>query len=138
MELRVYVPEHRPERGNPRTRVLQAKHDHPTAGYFGYKHYSYYVATTFGPHALAHSAPERPWHSISMDFIQQLHASNGFTAIWVVIDRLSKEDVFLPTTDTLTAPDVADAFVSHVFSKHGIPLHVSFDRGSEFTSHFFY
>jgi len=36
MELRVYVPEYRPERGNPRTCVLQAKHDHPTAGHFGY------------------------------------------------------------------------------------------------------
>jgi len=41
------------------------------------------------------------------------------------------------TVDTATAIDVADAFVTHVFSKHGIPLHISSDRGSEFTSHFF-
>jgi len=82
--------------------------------------------------------PEHPGHSISMDFIQQLPASNGFTNILVVIDRLSKEGVFIPTTDTLTAPDVADVFVSRTFSKHGIPLRVSFDRGSEFTSHVFY
>jgi len=72
-----------------------------------------------------------------MDFIEQLPPSSGYTAILVVIDRLSKEGVFIPTTDTVTAPDVADAFVSHVFSKHGIPLHVSSNRGSEFTSHFF-
>jgi len=50
--------------------------------------------------------PGRPWHSISMDVIEQLPASN-------------------PTTDTVTAPDVTDAFVSHVFSRHGIPLHVA-------------
>ena len=72
-----------------------------------------------------------------MDFIEQLPASNGFTAILVVIDCLMKESVFIPTTDSATAIDVADAFVSHVFVKHGIPLHMLSDHGSEFTSHFF-
>jgi len=43
----------------------------------------------------------------------------------VIIDRVSKEGVFISTTDTVTAPDIADAFVSHVSS----------DRGLEFASH---
>ena len=81
--------------------------------------------------------PEHPWHSISMDFIEQLPPSSGYMAILVVINRLSKEGVFIPTTDNVTAIDVADAFVTHMFAKHGIPLHVSSNRGSEFTSHFF-
>ncbi len=72
-----------------------------------------------------------------MDFIEQLPPSNGYTAILVVIDHLSKESVFIPTTDTASAVDVADAFVTHVFARHGIPLHVSSDHGSEFTLHFF-
>ena len=72
-----------------------------------------------------------------MYFIEQLPLSSGFTSILVVIDRLSKEAVFIPTTDNATAIDVADAFVTYVFAKHGIPLHVSSDRGLEFTSHFF-
>ena len=72
-----------------------------------------------------------------MDFIEQLPTSNGYTAILVVIDHLTKESVFIPTTDSTTTVDVADAFVTHVFAKHGIPLHVSSDRRSEFTSHFF-
>jgi len=72
-----------------------------------------------------------------MDFIKQLPASNGFTTILVIIDHLSKEIVFIPTTDNVTAIDVADAFIMHVFAKHGIPLHVSSDCGLEFTSHFF-
>jgi len=72
-----------------------------------------------------------------MDFIKQLPASNGFTAILVIINHLLKESVFIPTTDNVTAIDVADAFVMHVFAKHGIPLHVSSNRGLEFTSHFF-
>jgi hypothetical protein len=36
VDRRVYVPEYRPERGNLCTRVLQEKHDHPTAGHSGY------------------------------------------------------------------------------------------------------
>ena len=71
------------------------------------------------------------------ELYRALPASNGLTAILVVIDRLSKEGVFTPTTDTVTTPDVADAFVSYVSSKNGTPLHVSFDRGSGFISHFY-
>ena len=72
-----------------------------------------------------------------MDFIKQLPLSKGYTAILVVIDHLSKEGIFIPTMDTVTSANVADTFITHVFSKHGIPLHVSSNHGSEFTSHFF-
>jgi len=65
-----------------------------------------------------------------MDFIKQLPASNGFTTILVIINRLSKESVFIPTTDNVTAIDVADAFITHIFAKHGIPLHVSCGKSS--------
>jgi len=82
--------------------------------------------------------PERPWHSISMDFIKQLLPSNRYTAILVIIDRLSKESIFIPTTDSVTSVEVAEAFITHVFAKHRIPLHISSNRRSEFTSHFFY
>ena len=33
--------------------------------------------------------------------------------------------------------DLAKLFVLHVFSKHGVPSHVTSDRGSKFVSHFF-
>jgi hypothetical protein len=35
--------------------------------------------------------PERPWQDISMDFVTGLPWSNGYDAIWVVVDRLTKE-----------------------------------------------
>ena len=44
--------------------------------------------------------------------------SNGHTAILVIIDRLSKEGVFIPTIDTATAIDVSEAFVTHVSAEH--------------------
>jgi len=72
-----------------------------------------------------------------MDFIEQLPPLNGYMVILVIIDRLSKESIFIPTMDNATSIDVADAFVTQVFTKHGIPLHVLSDHGSEFTSHFF-
>ena len=72
-----------------------------------------------------------------MDFIEQLPSSSGFTAILVVIDRLSKQAIFIPTHDTITSPELAQLFLLHVFAKHGIPTHVTSDRGSEFVLHFF-
>jgi len=72
-----------------------------------------------------------------MDFIKQLPSSSGFTAILVVIDRLSKQAIFIPTHDTITSPELAQLFLLHVFAKHGVPAHVMSDQGSEFVSHFF-
>jgi len=72
-----------------------------------------------------------------MDFIEQLPSSSGFTAILVVVDRLSKQAIFIPTYDTITSMQLAQLFVLHVFSKHGVPSHVTSDRGTEFVSHFF-
>ena len=79
---------------------------------------------------------EKPWNSISMDFIEQLPPSSSFTSILIVIDRLSK-CIFIPTHDTITSPDLAKLFLLHVFSKHRVPSHIISDRGSEFVSHFF-
>ena len=60
--------------------------------------------------------PGRPWHSISMDFIEQLSASNGLPLSWWLLTACPRKAFFIPTTDNVTTPDVADAFVSHVLS----------------------
>ena len=61
----------------------------------------------------------------------------GFTSILVVVDRFTKQSIFIPTYDTITSTQLAELFVVHVFSKHSVPSHVTSDRGSEFVSHFF-
>ena len=81
--------------------------------------------------------PSHLWNSISMDFIEHLLTSEGFTAILVVVDHFTKQSIFIPTYDTITSAQLAELFVVHVFSKHGVPSHVMSDRGSEFVSHFF-
>ncbi|KAL7281604.1 hypothetical protein ACG7TL_004921 [Trametes sanguinea] len=72
-----------------------------------------------------------------MDLIEQLPNSRDYSAILVVVDRLTKQGIFIPTHDTLTASELADLFIMHLFSKHRVPSHVTSDRGSEFVSHFF-
>ena len=72
-----------------------------------------------------------------MDFIEKLPPSSGYTSILVIVDRLSKQSLFIPTHDTITSSDLAQLFVTHVFSKHGVPSHVTSNQGSEFISHFF-
>ena len=72
-----------------------------------------------------------------MDFIEKLPRSSGFDTILVIVDRFTKQSLFIPTVDTITAPMLAKLFVLHVFSKHGVPSHVTSDRGTEFVSSFF-
>src|SRR5882724_614342 len=81
--------------------------------------------------------PEKPWNSISMDFIEKLPPSSGYTLILVIVDHLSKQSLFIPTHDIITSPQLAQLFVLHIFSKHGVPSHITSDRGMEFKSHFF-
>ena len=62
--------------------------------------------------------PGQPWETILMDFIEQLPASEGFTAILVIVDRLTKQLLFIPTHDMVDTPQLARLFLTHVFSKH--------------------
>ena len=72
-----------------------------------------------------------------MDFIETLPTSSSCNSILVIVDRLSKQGIFIPTTIHCTSEDLARLFVMHVFSKHGVPEHVTSDRGPEFISRFF-
>ena len=82
--------------------------------------------------------PECPWNLLSMDFIETLPTSEGFDAILVIVNRLTKQGIFIPTTIHCTSKDLATLFVLHVFSKHRVPEHVTSDCRLEFISHFFH
>ena len=72
-----------------------------------------------------------------MDSIEHLPLSLGFTAILVIVNRLTEQGIFILTYDTITVMQLVELFILHVFSKHGVPSHVTSDRGSKFISHFF-
>ena len=50
--------------------------------------------------------PPRPWCSVSLDWITDLPPSHYHDAILVVVDRLTKQALFIPTTKSMAALDV--------------------------------
>src|SRR6266481_9270740 len=70
-------------------------------------------------------SPERPWNSISMDFIEKIPESSSYMSILVIVDCLSTQSLFILTHDTIMSQQLAQLFVLHVFSKHGVPSHVT-------------
>src|SRR5258705_12184084 len=159
---RIYVP----NKGTLQLHTIHNHHDHPTAGHFRETKTTELVcckfhwpglrcmvgdyvrlctscahtkATHHKPYGLLKQLPipSQPWESILMDFIEQLPMSEGFTVILVIVDRLTKQSLFIPTHDTVDAPQLARLFLTHVFSKHSAPGHVTSNCRTEFVSHFF-
>ena len=56
----------------------------------------------FGP-----LVPNRPWEIISMDLITQLPESNGYNAICVIVDKLTKRAHFIPIDNWFSSKDMA-------------------------------
>ncbi len=66
-----------------------------------------------------------------------LPPSNGYNAVLMVIDRLTKERHYIPCiTDEngTTAEVTAYLFLNNVRKLHGLPLSLTSDRGSQFIS----
>ena len=80
--------------------------------------------------------PERPWESVSFDLITMLPKSQGFDAIFVIVDRLTKMSHFIPTSTDCSAVDLARLFFNNVFKLHGLPKEFVSDRDPRFTSRF--
>ncbi|MBW0572522.1 hypothetical protein O181_112237 [Austropuccinia psidii MF-1] len=80
--------------------------------------------------------PAGPWNSLSMEFITQLPWSNSFDSILVAVDRFSKRAIFIPTYGKITALELAQISIRHVFSKNGLPVSIVNDRISLFASSF--
>ena len=82
--------------------------------------------------------PERPWDSISMDFIVGLpRTDRNHDAIFTFVDRLSKYVHLVPTISSIDAQGAARLYVDHVFASHGLSKTIVSDRDPRFTSAFF-
>ena len=74
-----------------------------------------------------------------MEFVEELPKSNSYKLILVIVDQSLKQSIFIQPCHTLiTSEQLAVLFVSRVFSKHGVPSHITSDRSSEFISAFFH
>jgi RNase H-like domain found in reverse transcriptase/Integrase zinc binding domain/Chromo (CHRromatin Organisation MOdifier) domain len=158
-DQRVVVPANVPLK----TRILQSYHDHPLAGHVGSEkttelvkrdfywpkmdeEIKLYVTTCHScqknkpSHQLPVGLlkpleiPNRQWSHVSMDFIGPLPKSNGYNAIAVVVDKLTKLVHLIATTTTVTAKEVALLFYDNVVRLHGVPEAIITDRDTRFTS----
>jgi hypothetical protein len=80
--------------------------------------------------------PENVWEDISMDFVTGLPISNGYSVIFVVVDRFSKAVHLGALPAQFTAYKVAELFVNIVCKVHGLPKSIISDRDPIFISKF--
>ena len=80
--------------------------------------------------------PDRPFQSVSLDFVGPLPLSQGFNSLMVVVCMLTKKLTLVPTTIDLTAPACADLLLHEVFRHKGIPDRLVSDRDPLFNSIF--
>ena len=72
-----------------------------------------------------------------MDFVFKLpptvqrHDNN-----WVVVDRLTKSAYFLSIHEKFSPHKLAELFMNHIVSLHGVPVSIISDRDLLFTSRF--
>lgn len=80
--------------------------------------------------------PTRPWQIISIDIIGELPDSQGFSAIFVVVDWFSKQIHVIPIHTSLSAEGYTQIFQDHVFKLDRIPEKAICDWGLQFISKF--
>ena len=80
--------------------------------------------------------PEGVWMDISMDFIEGLPKSNGYSVIMVVVDRLTKFAHFVAVKHPYTTSTIAQLFMDNIVKLHGLPNSIVSDRDTIFVSVF--
>lgn len=77
--------------------------------------------------------PDDAFDSWSMDFAGPLPRSRvggvSYDQFFVLVDRLTKFIVAVPTDSSWTAEQVADTFIAEICMRYGFPRHVISDRG---------
>jgi len=81
---------------------------------------------------MPNSIPEKPWRHISANFIVKLPLAQGYNAILVVCDCLTKMVHFILTTEKTSAVGLATLFRDHVWKLQGLPESIISDRGAQF------
>jgi len=74
---------------------------------------------------------------ISTDLITQLPELNGYNAICVIVDRLTKRAYFIPINNWFSSKDMAQLLYDKVYPLHGLPLQIISDRGVQYSAELF-
>lgn len=79
------------------------------------------------------SVPEKRFSHIHVDLVGPLPPSSGFTHLFTIIDRTTRWPEAVPLKETSTTT-CADALIHVWIARFGVPLELTSDRGSQFTS----
>jgi hypothetical protein len=79
---------------------------------------------------------EHPWQHVTIDFKSMLKDKAGYDNVFVVVDRLSKQAVSMPCYKTITAEEIAQLYIMHIYRYYGPPMSIVLDRGPQFISKF--
>jgi hypothetical protein len=144
-----------------KTKVLQACHDSPVAGYQDFIKTYKHVWESFSWKGLKEDVmshikecntfqankyenthptgllqplpiPEQKWESISMDFITGFPKVWGKDCILVMVDRLMKFAHFFSIATDFSVAQVPDLFFREFFKLHGLPKTIVSDKDSRF------
>ncbi len=79
-------------------------------------------------------------HTVYYNHLTLHHGTGAYfhrhDSILVVVDRLTKMSHLVHCSETITASQLADLFVHHIFRLHGLPEEIISDRGPQFRSQF--
>ena len=78
-----------------------------------------------------------PFQQITIDLIMGLSQHHRHNAILTIVDhRCSHAAIFLPCSDTITGPGIAQLYLDYVYQWFGLPTKMISDRDPRFTSQF--
>ncbi|KAH0664069.1 hypothetical protein KY284_029000 [Solanum tuberosum] len=80
--------------------------------------------------------PERPWLSVSMDFISGFPKVDGMASIMVMDDRFLKYSIFIVAPNLCSSEIAVELFYKYVVKYFGVPADIVSDRDTRFTGMF--
>ena len=80
--------------------------------------------------------PSQPFEVVTMDFIPELPECEGYDNVLVIMDKLTKYAIFIPTTTVITERETAELYFQHVISQYGIPRQIISDRDTRWRGDF--
>ena len=80
--------------------------------------------------------PSRKWVHVTTDLVIDLLESNGFMAIVVFVDKLTKMVHLAGCKKEVTTMEYAQIFIDNIFQLQRLPEEIISDRDPRFTSKF--
>ncbi|GJQ99093.1 putative reverse transcriptase domain-containing protein [Tanacetum coccineum] len=81
--------------------------------------------------------PQWKWDNITIDFIMKLpKSSQVYDTIWVIVDRLTKSEIFIPMRETDPIEKFTRMYLKEVVMRHGIPISIICNHDPRVTSNF--